>query len=197
MSNDSFRYYYCLYIWYFTSLLCRGFCWLWRGREVLHSIQWQAAESQLVIMTSCHGECCLQCKSLNHQIIATASFATDSIIIIQTKARTYKHWRYSSKIAHAKKVELEYLAVLWLCEGVWYSKFHFSYLLNSRLMDCIHDGRSDDFDVLKQGWIQHDLVGGGGVLCQLWYRVVTVMCAVRPSTCLTTAKSCLTIVFEL
>ena len=29
-------------------------------------------------------------------------------------------------------------------------------------MDCIHDGRSDDFDVLKQGWIQHDLVGGGG-----------------------------------
>ena len=45
----------------------------------------------LVIMTSCHGECCLQCKSLNHQIIATASFATDSIIIIQTKARTYKH----------------------------------------------------------------------------------------------------------
>jgi hypothetical protein len=130
--------------------------------------------------------------------VATASFATDSIIIIQTKARTYKHWRYSSKIAHAKKVELEYLAVLWLCEGVWYSKLHFSYLLNRRLRDCIHDGRSDDFDVLKQGWIQHDLVGGGGgVLCQLWYRVVTVMCPVRPSTCLTTAKSCLTIVFEL
>jgi hypothetical protein len=60
-------------------------------REVLHSIQWQAAEWQLVIMTSCHGKCCLQCKSLNHQIIATASFAIDSIIIIQTKARTYKH----------------------------------------------------------------------------------------------------------
>ena len=41
-----------------------------------------------------------------------------------------------------------------------------------------------------QGWIQHDLVGGGGVLCQLWCRVVSVMCAARPSTCFTTAKSC-------
>jgi hypothetical protein len=34
----------------------------------------------------------------------------------------------------------------------------------------------------NQGWIQHDLVGG--VLCQLWCRVVSVMCAARPSTCL-------------
>jgi 6-phosphogluconate dehydrogenase (decarboxylating) len=57
--------------------------------------------------------------------VATAIFATDSIIIIETKARTYKHWRYSYKIAHAKKVELEYLAVLWLCEGVWYSNWTF------------------------------------------------------------------------
>ena len=51
-----------------------------------------------------------------------------------------------------------------------------------------------------QGWIQHDLVGGGGggvVLCQLWCRVVSVMCAARPSTCFTTAKSSLTTVFEL
>ena len=39
--------------------------------------------------------------------------------------------------------------------------------------------------------------GGEGVLCQLWCRVVSVMCAARPSTCLTTAKSCLTTVFEL
>jgi hypothetical protein len=36
---------------------------------------------------------------------------------------------------------------------------------------------------------------GGGVLCQLWCRIVSVMCAVRPSTCLTTAKSCLTILY--
>jgi hypothetical protein len=33
---------------------------------------------------------------------------------------------------------------------------------------------------------------GGGVLCQLRCRVVSVMCAARPSTCFTTAKSCLT-----
>ena len=38
--------------------------------------------------------------------------------------------------------------------------------------------------------------GGGGVLCQLWCRVVSVMCAARPSTCLTITKSCLTTVFE-
>jgi hypothetical protein len=35
------------------------------------------------------------------------SFTTDSIIIIHTKARSYKHWRYSYKTPHAKKVELE------------------------------------------------------------------------------------------
>ena len=29
---------------------------------------------------------------------------------------------------------------------------------------------------MQQGWIQHDLVGGG-VFCQLWCRVVLVMCA--------------------
>jgi hypothetical protein len=46
------------------------------------------------------------------------------------------------------------------------------------------------YEGTNQGWIQHDLVGGGA-------RVVSVMCAVRPSTCLTTAKSFLTIVFEL
>ena len=38
---------------------------------------------------------------------------------------------------------------------------------------------------------------GGGGLCQLWCRVMSVMCAARPSTCFTTAKSCLTTVFEL
>ena len=128
MSNDSFRYYYCLYIWYFTSLLRRGFCWLWRRREVLHSIQWQAAEWQLVIN---HDQLPWQMLPAMQIIknlawpVATVSFATDSIIIIQTKARTYKHWRYSYKIAHAEKVELEYLAVLWLCEGVWYSNCTF------------------------------------------------------------------------
>jgi hypothetical protein len=41
-----------------------------------------------------------------------ASFATDSIIIICTKARNYKLGRYSYKTAHAKKVELEHLADL-------------------------------------------------------------------------------------
>jgi hypothetical protein len=30
-----------------------------------------------------------------------------------------------------------------------------------------------------QGWIQHDLVGGVGVFCQLWCRVVSVTCATR------------------
>ena len=30
--------------------------------------------------------------------------------------------------------------------------------------------------------------GGGGVLCQLWCRVVSVMCATRPSTCFTTTS---------
>ena len=49
----------------------------------------------------------------------------------------------------------------------------------------------------SQVWIQHDLVGGGGgVPCQLWCRVVSVMFAARPSTCFTTAKSCLTTTFE-
>jgi hypothetical protein len=48
----------------------------------------------------------LQCKSLKPVAwpFATASFTTDSIIIIHTKARSYKHWRYSYKIAHAEKV---------------------------------------------------------------------------------------------
>ena len=32
-----------------------------------------------------------------------------------------------------------------------------------------------------QGWIQHDL--GGGVLCQLWCRVVSIMCATRLCNC--------------
>jgi membrane protein YdbS with pleckstrin-like domain len=32
--------------------------------------------------------------------------------IIHTQARNYKHWRYSYKTTHAKKVELEYLADL-------------------------------------------------------------------------------------
>ena len=55
------------------------------------------------------------------------------------------------------------------------------------------------FIMFLQVWILHDLVGGGGggVLCQLWCRVVSVMHAARPSTCFTTAKSCLTTVFEL
>jgi hypothetical protein len=39
---------------------------------------------------------------------------------------------------------------------------------------------------LIQGWIQHDLPGGRWVLFQLWCRVVSVMCAARPSTCFTT-----------
>ena len=44
-----------------------------------------------------------------------------------------------------------------------------------------------------QGWIQHDLIGGG----LLWCRVVSVMCPARPSTFFTTAKSFLPTVFEL
>ena len=35
----------------------------------------------------------------------------------------------------------------------------------------------------NQGWIQHDLVGGGGGVCSgADCRVVSVMCAARPST---------------
>ena len=48
-----------------------------------------------------------------------------------------------------------------------------------------------------QGWIQHDLIGGGGGGVLLWCRVVSVMCPARPSTCFTTAKSFLPTVFEL
>ena len=47
-----------------------------------------------------------------------------------------------------------------------------------------------------QGWIQHDLVGGGGALAALVPSCVSHVCR-RPSTCFTTAKSCLTTVFEL
>jgi hypothetical protein len=36
--------------------------------------------------------------------VATATFTTDSIIIIDTKARSYKYWRYSYKNDHARKV---------------------------------------------------------------------------------------------
>jgi hypothetical protein len=50
----------------------------------------------------------------------------------------------------------------------------------------------------EQGWIQHDLVGGGGgALPALVASCVGNMCAARPSTCFTTAKSCLTTVFKL
>ena len=46
-----------------------------------------------------------------------------------------------------------------------------------------------------QGWIQHDLVGGGGALPALVPSCVGH--AARPLACFTTAKSCLTTVFEL
>jgi hypothetical protein len=38
---------------------------------------------------------------------------------------------------------------------------------------------------VREGMLWHG--GGGGVL---WCRIVSVMCAAHPSTCLTTAKSC-------
>ena len=39
-------------------------------------------------------------------------------------------------------------------------------------------------DSMGQGWIQHDLVGGGGggMLSQLWCRVVSVMYTAHPPT---------------
>ena len=42
--------------------------------------------------------------------------------------------------------------------------------------------------IINQGWIQHDLVWGGGVLVQFWCRVVSVMCAAHPSTSFTTTN---------
>jgi hypothetical protein len=54
-----------------------------------------------------------------------ASFTTDSIIIIHTKARNYKHSRYSYKTTNAKKVELEHLADLRLCARCSIFKLHF------------------------------------------------------------------------
>jgi hypothetical protein len=95
----------------------------------------------------------LQCKSLKTVAwpVATASFTTVVIIIIPTKARSYKHWTYSYKIVHAKKVELEYLADLWLCARCLVFKLYFSYLLNRRLRGCLHDGRWDDFRASERG----------------------------------------------
>ena len=129
MSIDSSKYYYCLYIWY---------CTVFSGKLSM-------ATGHAMLLN-------LQCQSLKTCIawpVAMASFTTDSIIIIHTKARSYKHWRYSYKIAHAKKVELEYLADLWLCARCLVFKLHFFYLLNRYLGGCLHEGRWDDFDVLK------------------------------------------------
>ena len=96
MSNDSFKYYYCLYIWY---------CTVFSGKLAM-------ATGHAMLIN-------LQCKSLKTCIawhVAVASFTTDSIIIIHTKARSnYLHWRYSCKTAHAKKVELQYIADLRPC----------------------------------------------------------------------------------
>jgi hypothetical protein len=47
--------------------------------------------------------------------------------------------------AHAKKVELEYLAAFRPCARCLIFKLHFSYLLNRCLRGCLHDGRWDDF----------------------------------------------------
>ena len=82
---------------------------------ILYSIQWQASYHG---NWSCHAD-----KPASIWIIhivtwpvAVASFTTDSIIIIHTKARSnYLHWRYSCKTAHAKKVELQYIADLRPC----------------------------------------------------------------------------------
>ena len=70
-----------------------------------------------------------------------ASFATDSIIIIHTKVRNYKHWKYSYytiHAGHAKKVELEYLADLQLCARCFIFKLHFSYFLYRHLTGYLH-----------------------------------------------------------
>ena len=72
-----------------------------------------------------------------------ASFATDSIIIIHTKSRNYKHWRFSCKNGHAKKVEVEYLAE---CK-VFNIQIALFLPLNSRLRGCLDVGRRGDFDV--------------------------------------------------
>ena len=54
------------------------------------------------------------------------------------------------------------------------------------------------FIMFLQGWIQHDLVGGRvGALPALVPSCVGHVCRPRPSTCFTTAKSCLTKVFIL
>jgi hypothetical protein len=77
-----------------------------------------------------------------------ASFTTDSIIIIHTKARSYKHWRYSYKIAHAKKVEIEYLDFN-LCKVFGIQIVLFLPPEQASYRGYVYDGRWDDFDVLK------------------------------------------------
>jgi hypothetical protein len=113
--NDSFQYYYCLYIWHYCAVLSGKLAMAITGHAMLIDPQ---------------------CKSLTLKIVswpaANASFTTDSIIIIHTKARSYKHW-----------------ADLWLCARCLVFKLHFSYLLNRRLRGCLHNGGWDDFDVLK------------------------------------------------
>jgi hypothetical protein len=45
--------------------------------------------------------------------------------------------------------QLKLSAALRLCARCLIFKLHFSYLLNRHLKGCLHDGRRDDFDVLK------------------------------------------------
>jgi hypothetical protein len=116
---------------------------------LLYSIEWQLSMAITGHVTLID----LQCKSLKTVAwpVAMTSFTTVVIIIIHTKARSYKHWTYSYKIAHAKKVELEYLADLWLCARCLVFKLYFSYLLNRRLRGCLHYGRWDDFRASEGG----------------------------------------------
>ena len=50
---------------------------------------------------------------------------------------------------------------------------------------------------LLQGWIQYDLIGGGGGALGALVPSCVGHVYSPPSTCFTTAKSCLTTVFEL
>jgi hypothetical protein len=56
------------------------------------------------------------------------SFATDSIVIVYTKARNYKHWRYSYKNAQCQESRNRIFS--WplsfdFVQGVWYSNCTF------------------------------------------------------------------------